>query len=121
MYGRTYHCHLVGYTRIMKRPPPAHYVSTTAENSDDNLAAQSTTKTCSYNSRARASVALQPCSNVYNAQDSMHADVGSLMDQMNACPSTTINVGTTLHSPRYAPQQSQAGWFHLYFISFDYH
>lgn len=113
---------MVGYTQVMKKPPPAHYVSTTAENGDDNLAAQSTTKTYGYNSRARVSVALQPCSNVYNPQDPMHADVGVLMDQMNydACPSTTINVGTTSHSPRHAPQQSQAGWFHLYFISFDY-
>ncbi|KXG20019.1 protein MICRORCHIDIA 6 [Sorghum bicolor] len=103
----TYHCHMVGYTRVMKKPPPAHYVSTTAEDGDDNLAAQSTTKTYGYNSRARVSVALQPCSNVHNAQDPMHADVGALMDQ-DACPSTTINVGTTLHSQRYAPQQSQA-------------
>jgi hypothetical protein len=113
---------MVGYNPVMKRPPPAHYVSTTAENRDDNLAAQSTTKTYGYNSRARVSVGLHPCSNGYNAQDPMHADVGTSFDQMryDACPSMTINVGTTLHSLRYAPQQSQAGWFHLYFISFDY-
>ncbi|XP_066373876.1 protein MICRORCHIDIA 6-like [Miscanthus floridulus] len=106
----TYHCHMVGYNPVMKRPPPAHYVSTTAENSDDNLAAQSTTKTNGYNSRAMVSVGLHPCSNGYNAQDPMHADVGTSFDQMryDACPSMTINVGTTLHSLRYAPQQSQA-------------
>lgn len=106
----TYHCHMVGYTRVMKKPPPAHYVSTIAEKGDDNLAAQSTTKTYGYNSRARVPVALQPCSNAYNTQDPMHADVGVVMDQMNygACPSMTINVGTTLHSLRYAPQQSQS-------------
>jgi len=68
---------MVGYNSVMKRPPPAHYVSTTAENSDDNLAAQSTTNTYGYNSRARVSVGLHPCSNGYNAQDPMHADVGT--------------------------------------------
>lgn len=113
---------MIGYTQVMKRPPPAHYVSTTAENCDDNLSAQSTTKTYGYNSTARASVALHSCSIGYNTRDLLHADVGALMNQMNcsACPSTSINVETALHSLRYEPQQSQAGWFHLYFISFYY-
>ncbi|KAK8455460.1 hypothetical protein SEVIR_4G160900v4 [Setaria viridis] len=105
----TYHCHLVGYTQVAKRPPPAHYISTTADHDDHNLVAQATTNTCDYNSRARASVALHPCSNGYNMRYPLHVDLDALPDQMDcdACPSASINVGTTSYTPRNAPQQSE--------------
>ncbi|OEL21974.1 Protein MICRORCHIDIA 6 [Dichanthelium oligosanthes] len=100
---------------IAKRPPPAHYVSTTADNDDHNLVAQATTNPCDYNSCARASVALRPCSNGYHMRYPLHVDLGALTDQMDhdACPSTSINVGTTSYIPRNAPQESQTGWFHF--------
>ncbi|CAL5042866.1 unnamed protein product [Urochloa decumbens] len=101
----TYHCHLVGYAQIAKRPPPAHYVSTTATHDDHNLVAQVTKNTRVYNSRARASLAFHPCSNGYP----LHVDLDSLPDQVDcdACPSASINAGTTSYIPRNAPQQSQ--------------
>ena len=121
MYDRTYHCHLVGYTQIAKKPPPAHYISTTADNDDHNLVSQAATNTCEYNSRTRASVALHPCSSGYSMQYPLHVDLDALTDQMDyACPSTSINVGTTSYISQNAPQQSQTGQVHLYFISFDY-
>ncbi|WVZ62913.1 hypothetical protein U9M48_012604 [Paspalum notatum var. saurae] len=95
-YGR-YHCHLVGYTP--KRPPPAHYGSTTGENDDNSFAGEATTETCS----------LHRCSNGYDTRDPLQANAGASIDQMDcgACPSVSINVGT-LHTLRNAPQQSQA-------------
>lgn len=94
-----YHCDILGYAQVTKRPPPAYYVSTTAAN-NNNVAGEATTKTYS----------LHRCSNGYNTRDPSQADVGALMDQMDcgACPSPSINVGTTLHTLRSAPQQSQA-------------
>ncbi|KAG2611530.1 hypothetical protein PVAP13_4KG123400 [Panicum virgatum] len=104
----TYHCHLVGYTQIAKKPPPAHYISTTADNDDHNLVSQAATNTCKYNSRTRASVALHPCSSGYSMQYPLHVGLDALTDQMDyACPSTSINVGTTSYISQNAPQQSQ--------------
>jgi len=121
MFARTHYHHRVGYTQIAKRPPPPHCISTTADNDDHNLVAQATTNTCGYDSRARASVALHPCSSGYSMQYPLHADLDALTDQMDyACPSTSINVGTTSYISQNAPQQSQTGQVHLYFISFDY-
>lgn len=102
-----HHCHLVGYLPIAKSFPPSYYVSTTAENNDDNLASQATTNIYTYNSSARASVPWHPCSNGYNLQDPLH--VGALTDQMDcdAYPSTSTNVGAMSHLPGNTPQQSQ--------------
>lgn len=68
MYGRRYHAHLVGYTRIAKTLPPAHYVSV-ADTNGDILAARATTKTYVSNSRAKASVVLDLHSNGGNSLD----------------------------------------------------
>ncbi|CAN6201577.1 unnamed protein product [Urochloa humidicola] len=106
----TYHCHLVGYTQIAKRPPPGHYVATTANSDDPNLVAEATTNTCDFNSRATASVALHPCSKRFKRQYPLCVNLDTLTDQMDgdaACPSTSINAGATSYIPRNAPQQSQ--------------
>lgn len=106
-YGRTYHCHLVGYSQVAKRPPPAHYISTTVDHDDHNLLAQAT-NTCDYNSRARASVALHTCANGYNMRYPLHVNLDALRHQMDcdSCPSAS-NVGTTSCN---VPQQSETGW-----------
>ncbi|PVH47864.1 hypothetical protein PAHAL_4G171500 [Panicum hallii] len=104
----TYHCHRVGYTQIAKKPPPAHYISTTADNDVHNLVTQAATNTCEYDSRARASVALHLCSSGYSMQYPLRVDLDALTDQMDyAYPSTSINVGTTSYISQNAPQQSQ--------------
>ncbi|KAL6876460.1 hypothetical protein ACP4OV_013032 [Aristida adscensionis] len=91
-----HHCHLVGYAYIAKRLPPSYYVSTSAADNDDNLVSQATTKNYTYNSRARSSVTLHP---VHDA----------LTDPINcnACPSTSINVGSTHNTSISPPQQLQ--------------
>ncbi|TVU11226.1 hypothetical protein EJB05_44799 [Eragrostis curvula] len=106
MAVETHHCQLVGYAPATKRVAPPYYVST-ADNNDDSLASQAAANIYSYDTRARASVALHPCSNGDNSQDPLH--VGALADQMDAdaCPLTSMHVRTTLHVPRSAPQQSQ--------------
>ncbi|CAN6216910.1 unnamed protein product [Urochloa humidicola] len=102
----TYHCHLVGYTQIAKRPPPGHYIATAANNDDHNLVAEAT-NTCDFNSRATASVALHPCSTRYNMQYPSHVNLDTLADQLDcdaACPSTSTNAGATSYIPRNASQ-----------------
>nr|CAB3468016.1 unnamed protein product [Digitaria exilis] len=105
----TDHCHLVGYTQTAKRTPQACYVSTTANHDDHNLVAQATTNTRNYSSRARASVALHPCSDGYTIRYPLHIDPDALTDQREcaASPSASINVDSTSYRPRNAPQQSQ--------------
>ncbi|KAL6909770.1 hypothetical protein ACP4OV_001429 [Aristida adscensionis] len=95
-----HHCHLVGYAYIAKRLPPSYYVSTSAADNDDNLVSQATTKNYTCNSRARSSVTLHP---VHDA----------LTDPINchACPSTSVNAGTTHNTSISPPQQLQTGWF----------
>ncbi|CAN6221350.1 unnamed protein product [Urochloa humidicola] len=105
----THHCHLVGYTQIAKRPPPGHYIATTANNDDHNLVTEAT-NTCDFNSRATASVALHPCSTRYNRQYPLHVNLDTLTDQLDcdaACPSTSTKAGATSYIPRNASQQSQ--------------
>nr|CAB3470510.1 unnamed protein product [Digitaria exilis] len=105
----TDHCHLVGYTLTAKRTPQACYVWTTANHDDHNLVAQATTNTRNYSSRARASVALHPCSDGFTIRYPLHIDPDALTDQREcaASPSASINVDTTSYRPRNAPQQSQ--------------
>jgi hypothetical protein len=116
VYCRSHHCHLVGYVPIAKSVPPSYYVSTSADNNDCNLASQATTNT--YYSRERVYVPLHPCSNENNLQDPLH--LGALTNQMDpdACPWTSINVGTISHLQRNTPQQYQTGWLQIYFKSF---
>jgi hypothetical protein len=61
VYGRKHHAHLVGYARVTKALPPAHYASTVAR--DDSLAAQASTVAYDDNSRARESVLFDMSSN----------------------------------------------------------
>ncbi|XP_052158914.1 protein MICRORCHIDIA 6-like isoform X1 [Oryza glaberrima] len=56
-----HHAHLVGYARVTKALPPAHYASTVAR--DDSLAAQASTVAYDDNSRARESVLFDMSSN----------------------------------------------------------
>jgi hypothetical protein len=90
---------LVGYVPIAKSVPSSYYVSTSAGNNDCNLASQATTNT--YYSRERVSLPLHPCSNENNLQDPLH--FGALTNQMDpdACPSTSINVGTITFAKKY--------------------